>query len=109
MSATMPDDRSFHVLDGVAERLVPTSDAEDGRGSHLQKTLSANRRTADSLLMSQERCGHGGWVSRFFNFDERLAALSAKGDDLERVKALVSFEMFRPTLDAAVPRSDRTV
>ena len=44
----------------------------------------------------------------FFDFDERLAALSAKGDDLERMKALVEFEMFRPTLDAAVPRSDRT-
>ena len=41
----------------------------------------------------------------FFDFDERLAALSAKGDDLERMKALVEFEMFRPTLDAAVPRS----
>lgn len=44
----------------------------------------------------------------FFDLDERLAALSAKGDDLERVKALVDFEMFRPALDAAVPRSDRT-
>ena len=41
----------------------------------------------------------------FFDFDERLAALSAKGDDLERMKALVEFEMFRPALDAAVPRS----
>ena len=44
----------------------------------------------------------------FFDLDERLAVLSAKGDDLERVKALVDFEMFRPALDAAVPRSDRT-
>ncbi len=31
----------------------------------------------------------------FFYLDERLAELSAKGDDLERVKALVDFEMFR--------------
>ena len=44
----------------------------------------------------------------FFDVDERLAALSAKGDDLERVKGLVDFEMFRPALEAAVPRADRT-
>ena len=44
----------------------------------------------------------------FFDFDERLAELSAKGDDLERVKALVDFEMFRPALEAAVPRSNRS-
>ncbi len=43
----------------------------------------------------------------FFDFDDRLAELSAKGDDLERVRALVDFEMFRPALEAAVPRSDR--
>lgn len=44
----------------------------------------------------------------FFDFDGRLAELSAKGDDLERVKALVAFEMFRPALETAVPRSDRS-
>ena len=44
----------------------------------------------------------------FFDVDERLAALSAKGDDLERVKGLVNFEMFRPGLEAAVPRADRS-
>jgi len=43
----------------------------------------------------------------FFDVDERLAELSAKGDDLERVKALVDFELFRPLLEAAVPRADR--
>src|SRR5665213_2625831 len=43
-----------------------------------------------------------------FDMDERLANLSAKGDDLERVKALVDFEMFRPALEAAVPRADRS-
>jgi IS5 family transposase len=32
----------------------------------------------------------------FFDVDERLADLSAKGDDLARVKALVDFEIFRP-------------
>lgn len=44
----------------------------------------------------------------FFDIDERLSELSAKGDDLERVKALVAFEIFRPALEAAVPRSDRS-
>lgn len=34
----------------------------------------------------------------FFDVDERLAELSAKGDDLERVKAL----------EAAVQRADRS-
>jgi transposase len=40
--------------------------------------------------------------------DDRLAELSAKGDALDRVKALVDFEMFRPGLEAAVPRADRS-
>lgn len=44
----------------------------------------------------------------FFDVDERLAELSAKGDDLERVKTLVDFELFRPALEAAVPRADRS-
>ena len=44
----------------------------------------------------------------FFDIDLRLADLSAKGDNLERVKALVAFEIFRPALEAAVPRADRS-
>lgn len=43
-----------------------------------------------------------------FDLDDRLSQLSAKGDDLERVKALVDFELFRPTLAAAVVRADRS-
>jgi IS5 family transposase len=43
----------------------------------------------------------------FFDMDERLKELSAKGDDLERLNALIDFEMFRCELEAAVPRSDR--
>ena len=43
-----------------------------------------------------------------FDIDDRLADLSAKGDDLERVTSLVDFEMFRPALENAVPRADRT-
>jgi len=44
----------------------------------------------------------------FFDLDDRLAERSAEGDDLERVKALVDFEMFRPALEAAVRRADRS-
>jgi IS5 family transposase len=42
----------------------------------------------------------------FFDVDARLRELSAKGDDLERIARLVDFEMFRPDLEEAVPRSD---
>jgi transposase, IS5 family len=44
----------------------------------------------------------------FFDVDGRLAELSAKGDDLERVNGPVDFELFRPALEAAVPRGDRS-
>ena len=42
-----------------------------------------------------------------FDLDDRLAELSARGDGLERVKTVVDFEMFRPALEAAVPRGAR--
>ncbi len=42
----------------------------------------------------------------FLDVDERLKELSAKGDDLERLMAVVNFELFRPELARAVPRSD---
>jgi IS5 family transposase len=48
--------------------------------------------------------GQPGW----FDLDERYAALSAAGDPLERLAAVVDFERFRGTLDAALDRSDRT-
>jgi IS5 family transposase len=44
----------------------------------------------------------------FFDSDERLQALSAAGDPLERLARVVEFELFRPELDAALNRSDRT-
>src|SRR5215203_3209056 len=46
--------------------------------------------------------GQGG----FFDVDERLKELSAKGDHLQRLSAIVDFELFRPDLARAVPRSD---
>lgn len=42
----------------------------------------------------------------FFDLDERCAALSAAGDSLEKLGALIDFEIFRPALDAALQRSD---
>jgi IS5 family transposase len=42
----------------------------------------------------------------FFDVDHRLEELTAKGDDLLRILALVDFEQFRPILAQAVPRSD---
>ena len=47
----------------------------------------------------------------FFDIDERLKEISAKGDDLERLNAIVDsaivdFEAFRPDLARAVPRSN---
>lgn len=43
----------------------------------------------------------------FFDVEERLRELSAKGDDLERLNELVEFEAFRPELERAVPRLER--
>ena len=44
----------------------------------------------------------------FFDIDERLKELSAKGDTLARLNGLVDFELFRPDLERAVPRADRS-
>lgn len=44
----------------------------------------------------------------FFDQDERLQALSAAGDALERLAAVVDFEVFRGELERALSRSDRS-
>ena len=44
----------------------------------------------------------------FFDADERLAALSASGDPLERLRTVVDFELFRSELEAALDRADRS-
>lgn len=44
----------------------------------------------------------------FFDADERLRRLSAAGDPLERLKAVVDFEVFRGELEAALDRSERS-
>ena len=43
----------------------------------------------------------------FFDTHERLQWLSAAGDPLERLAAVVDFELFRPELAAELSRSDR--
>jgi hypothetical protein len=40
----------------------------------------------------------------FFDVEERLRELSAKGDDLERIAVLVDFVMFRAELERAARR-----
>ena len=44
----------------------------------------------------------------FFDLEDRLAALSAAGDPLERLASAVDFEIFRPALKRALRRSDRS-
>ena len=44
----------------------------------------------------------------FFDADDRLRALSAAGDPLERLRAVVDFELFRPELEATLDRADRS-
>ncbi len=42
----------------------------------------------------------------FFDLDERYRRLSATGDPLVKLSALIDFEVFRPRLSAALKRSD---
>lgn len=44
----------------------------------------------------------------FFDAEERLRWLSASGDPLERLRAVVDFEAFRAELESALPRADRS-
>lgn len=44
----------------------------------------------------------------FFDAEERLRWLSALGDPLERLRAVVDVEAFRAELEAALPRADRS-
>ena len=50
--------------------------------------------------------GDGG-ATGIFDGDERLKALSAAGDPLERLAQVVDFEVFRGDLAAALSRSAR--
>jgi len=44
-----------------------------------------------------------------FDVEERLASLSREGDErLGPLTAVIDFELFRPELERAVPRADRS-
>jgi hypothetical protein len=51
--------------------------------------------------------GDGG-ATRIFDRAERLQALSAAGDPLERLSAVINIEVFRGDLETALSRSDRS-
>ena len=42
----------------------------------------------------------------FWDVEERLKAISAKGDPLETLSATVDFEIFRPVLKKTLKRAD---
>ena len=44
----------------------------------------------------------------FFDIDERYAALSAAGDPLQRLASVIDFEVFRPVLETALARAERS-
>ena len=70
----------------------------------LKRRADAIPRVAGDIPAFVPAVGRG--QAGFFDVDERLKELSAKGDALERLSAVVDFELFRADLERAVPRSD---
>ena len=64
------------------------------------------RRSFSAICCGRE--GAYGGAAGLFHPDERYAALSASGDPLERLAAVVDFELFRAELQAALERADRS-
>ena len=62
---------------------------------------------ADSVSSGARGIGDGR-TTRIFDGEERLKALSAAGDPLERLSRVVDFEVFRGELEATLSRSDRS-
>src|SRR5271170_6812066 len=50
--------------------------------------------------------GGDAWSGGVFDVDERLKELSAKGDGVERLNAVVDFKRFRTDMERAAPGSD---
>ena len=73
---------------------------------------TSKNRWQSGLIADSVLSGHGGSVMAgqpgFFDSDERLAWLSAAGDPLERLAAVVDFELFRGELERSLRRSDRS-
>jgi Transposase domain (DUF772) len=111
---------------GLLERKKPKAAAVAlaNKTAHMAWALMFRKETYTPATGDlQEPDGFGGFVIRwvgsalgremrdqagFFDVDERLKELSAKGDALERLNAVVDFELFRADLERAVPRSDRS-
>jgi Transposase domain (DUF772) len=74
----------------------------------MKLDASKNLARSSSFWFSEEKRTEAIRWTGFFDVDERLKKLSVKGDDLERLSAIVDFEMFRADLERAVPRSDRS-
>jgi transposase len=86
--------------------LLPSRSPELNSVGDLEEPLVGWRTLClDSLREGSEAVvvGQGG----FFDVDERLQALLVAGDPLERLAAVVDFELFRPGLEAALNRSNR--
>jgi hypothetical protein len=73
--------------------------------------MDASKNLAESWRFLILCRGNGDFSMRgepgFFDIDVRLGELSAKGDDLERLKSIVDFEIFGADWERAVPRADR--
>jgi hypothetical protein len=104
----MSDPKAF-IVANLADRLAaPISDPWVKMGT-LKKLdasknrlfLKANRLFCDWGMRGIDDSGAAG----IFRRDERLKALSAAGDPLERLAKVVDFELFRGEPEAALSRS----
>ncbi len=87
---------------GVTE--IPVAVAED-----LVRLRAENARLLKMLELSPRQAAPPGPAQAgFFDAEDRLRSLSAAGDPLERLKAVVDFELFRAELEAALRRGDRS-
>ena len=91
---------------------VTVADVARRHGTTRWQVYDWRRRARDGRLVLSAEPVDGRWMMArepgLFDIDARLRELSAKGDDLERVNALVDFEAFRRELEQAVPRADRS-
>jgi hypothetical protein len=94
----------FRIL--VLQTLYTLSDDQTEYQLDASKNLWRRGVSGDSL----SALGGMATMSKqpgFFDADERLKALSAAGDPLERLRAAVDFELFRGDIEAALERGDR--
>ena len=75
--------------------------AEREAASRRRPPKTWAREARSDLLWRVAGEDQDGRPACFFDVEERLAGLSRKGDDLERLQAVVDFELFRPELERA--------